>query len=256
MNEDWRRAAEEFYDREAVAKAGPDRRRIFVDAYRRVAARLGLAAGARLLDAGCGCGELASALAGTGIRYAGADLSPASLKVARASCSGAGSRMGCDPGSAAFLAADLARLPFRNGAFDGVAAITSVEFCPDRVGALRELARVLRPGGKLYLDVRNRGFLLFRMPRPWLDRLGKLGVLEPYPVRGFGDLDGAEWESAAARGGLHVVSRHASLWPWNFGSPINRAKNMVILAVRLAAPLRFHYMLGLVLAKEPDGKAA
>jgi SAM-dependent methyltransferase len=234
----WLEAAERFYDRESARKSLPGRHRLFAASYRRLLPRLALAPGTRLLDAGCGCGELAAAAEGSGIRVVGVDISRASLRLACA----------FHPGSP-FLAADLVRLPFGDSAFDAAAAITSVEFCRDRAAVFREFHRVLRTGGRLYLDVRNDAFLPFRLLRPALPLLGKAGILEPYPAEGFRDLAHDEWAAEAARGGFRLVSLHPSVWPWNFGAPATRAKNLVIEAVKLAFPVRHHYMVGLLLEK-------
>src|SRR5256885_5964949 len=62
----------------------------------------GVAAGARVLDAGCGTGRYAAALAGHGYRVTGVDLAPDLVAVAR--------RRG---GSARFAVGDLSALPLR-----------------------------------------------------------------------------------------------------------------------------------------------
>jgi SAM-dependent methyltransferase len=234
----WLEAAERFYDREAAGKALPGRHRLFAAGYRRILPMLGLVPGSLLLDAGCGCGELAAAAEGTGIRVTGADVSRTSLRQAR----------GFHPGSP-FLAADLARLPFAAARFDAVAAITSVEFCRDRAAVFREFHRVLRKGGRLYLDVRNDAFLPFRLLRPALPLLAKAGILEPYPADGFRDLSLDEWAAEGERGGFRLLSAQPSAWPWNFGGPATRAKNMLIEMVKIACPVRHHYMVGLLLEK-------
>jgi SAM-dependent methyltransferase len=46
---------------------------------------------------------------------------------------------------------DALRLPFREGAFDGVVSVNMLEHVPSVAGALREVARVLRPGGWAYV---------------------------------------------------------------------------------------------------------
>ena len=237
---DWRAAAVVFYDGEAEIKSQVARHKLFVRSYRRVLDRLGLPAGSALVDAGCGCGELAGAAVGSSIRVVGVDLSPVSLRTAT----------NFHPEDA-FLEADLHRLPFGDNSFDGAAAITSVEFCRDRPAVLRELGRILKTRGRLYLDVRNDAFWPFRLLQPLLPLLQKIRILEPYPADGFRDLTLGEWKAMLAKEGFSLHSEHPSVWPWNFGSLLSRCKNLVIQVVKVTLPLRHHYMVGLVLEKRP-----
>ncbi|MGA2493101.1 MAG: methyltransferase domain-containing protein [Roseiarcus sp.] len=98
--------------------------------------------GACMLDVGCGDGALACAAAKRGADVVGVDPEPAMLEAAR-------SRARSDGVAATFLEGRAERLPFPDGAFDVVAAVTVLCFIPDAVRALREMARVLRPGGRL-----------------------------------------------------------------------------------------------------------
>ncbi len=52
--------------------------------------------------------------------------------------------------------ASAARLPFRDGEFDKVFAINSAQFWKDSVGTLKEVGRVLKPGGSLALAIQPR----------------------------------------------------------------------------------------------------
>jgi SAM-dependent methyltransferase len=54
------------------------------------------------------------------------------------------------------VAADMRRLPFADGEFDGVIAVQSIEHVPDSERALVEIARVLRPGAVAVLVTPNR----------------------------------------------------------------------------------------------------
>jgi SAM-dependent methyltransferase len=101
---------------------------------------------ARALDAGCGTGFQAALLEDLGWRVHGVDLAGALLARAR------------DRLRAPALAlATVETLPYRDGAFDVAACCGStLSFVADPARALRELGRVLRPGGRLLLDAEHK----------------------------------------------------------------------------------------------------
>jgi ubiquinone/menaquinone biosynthesis C-methylase UbiE len=101
------------------------------------------------LDLACGTGRYAIEHARRGLRSVGVDRSAPMLRVARARAGQAGV-------SPAFVCADGAALPFREGAFDLVTLILGLEFVPDPAAVLGEVRRVLRPGGQLVLAILNR----------------------------------------------------------------------------------------------------
>jgi SAM-dependent methyltransferase len=107
--------------------------------------RLGVGAGTRVLDAGCGSGVFLRAAADRGARVAGIDASAAMLEHARARVPEADLRLG-----------DLQVLPFADDAFDAVASFNGFWFAADPVAAVRELARVARPGAPVLLLVFGR----------------------------------------------------------------------------------------------------
>jgi glycogen synthase len=98
----------------------------------------------RLLDAGAGPGRLTAPLAERHEMTA-CDISQEMLDEARRRC----------PSGVRFVRADARDLPFGAGEFDGVLALDLLAHLPDLVGALRELARVVRPGGVLVFDTSN-----------------------------------------------------------------------------------------------------
>lgn len=120
-------------------------------------------AGKRVLDAGCGDGALVCALAARGAEAIGVDPDPAMLAAARARAARLGVR-------ATFLEGRVERLPFPAASFDVVAAITVLCFVPDAAGAVREMARVLRPGARLVLGELGRWsvWAALRRVRGWL----------------------------------------------------------------------------------------
>ncbi|MFD5862540.1 class I SAM-dependent methyltransferase [Streptomyces chartreusis] len=114
-------------------------------AYAAAVAELGLGEGDRVLDAGCGTGRalppLRDAVGPSGV-VLGADLTPAMLEAA--------ARAGRDA-DGQLLLADVAALPVRSQALDAVFAAGLIAHLPDPAENLRELARVVRPGGTLAL---------------------------------------------------------------------------------------------------------
>ncbi|MER5632804.1 class I SAM-dependent methyltransferase [Streptomyces nitrosporeus] len=114
-------------------------------AYAAAVGELGLRPGDVVLDAGCGTARALPALraaVGGGGTVLGADLTPAMLAEAvRAGRTRHG----------ALLLADAARLPLRDGTLDAVFAAGLISHLADPGEGLRELARVVRPGGRLAL---------------------------------------------------------------------------------------------------------
>jgi 2-polyprenyl-3-methyl-5-hydroxy-6-metoxy-1,4-benzoquinol methylase len=98
-----------------------------------------------VLDAGCGDGTLAQAAASQGAaRVTGCDLDL--RMVGKASATAIRNGMRID-----FTVARLQALPFSDNTFDVVTCITVLAFVPDAIQAVREMARVLRPGGCLVI---------------------------------------------------------------------------------------------------------
>ena len=89
------------------------------------------------LDLGCGTGLYGDILTGTGRAVVGVDVSQDQLKVAKA--------------REVVAAADASQLPFRAGSFDDVACIWVHGDLDDLPAVLAEVARVLRPGGRLLM---------------------------------------------------------------------------------------------------------
>lgn len=105
----------------------------------------GVHEGQVVLDAACGTGVVARTVAerlGAGGRVIGLDLNDGMLTVARRVRPDLEWRQG-----------DVADLPFDDGSFDAVLCQMALMFFPDRRRALREMARVVRPGGVVALVV-------------------------------------------------------------------------------------------------------
>ena len=106
----------------------------------RAIGRLGLPAGAQILDAGCGSGRNMVELARHGA-VTGVELSPTSARLARERDCGE------------VLEGSVLDMPFDEGSFDLTVSLDVIEHLQDDVGALRELRRVTKPGGALLVTV-------------------------------------------------------------------------------------------------------
>ncbi len=127
------------YDRHAKWMARRLRARIVADV-----SAAALAAGARVLDAGTGPGRLPIEIAAAlpHVRMDGVDVSPPMIEYARQQ-PGAG--------GVTFTVADVAGLPFPDATFDLIVSSLSQHHWDVPEQGVRELRRVLRPGGRLWI---------------------------------------------------------------------------------------------------------
>jgi len=101
--------------------------------------------GARVLDVATGTGMVALALARRGCTVVGLDQSPDMLAVAQAKLNAAPDLAG----QVSFVRGEAERLPFASGSFDAVTFTYLLRYVDDRAATLAELARVVRPGGRI-----------------------------------------------------------------------------------------------------------
>jgi SAM-dependent methyltransferase len=192
-------------------------------------------AGGRVLDLGCGTGDLARHLASARLRVTGCDISVNMLSRAASS----------DPHGAI----ELRRLdpmwqtlPFPAGHFDAVVASSVLEYVASPATVLVECARVLRPGGVILCTVPD-----LTHPVRWLEWLPSLAA-RGSSVRSTGERwprfgryltylkisrqrrTAGWWKSVAARAGLITIPRspdeseHSPLRLFTFQRPDNESK--------------------------------
>jgi demethylmenaquinone methyltransferase/2-methoxy-6-polyprenyl-1,4-benzoquinol methylase len=178
---------------------------------RRAAAALGLPAGSEALDLCCGTGDQATALRKRGARVAAADFCIPMLAIARRKFARTAAPR---PGA---LAADALALPFPARRFAGATVSFGLRNVADLDAALRQLAGVLRPGGRLVVlefavprlqPLKGLYLFYFRRLLPWVGRLlsdrgsaytylpnsvlefpQRRGFLDRMAAAGFTDLD-------------------------------------------------------------------
>jgi SAM-dependent methyltransferase len=113
--------------------------------YRHVLSLAPLSEGSDVLDIGCGAGRFCRMAADRGARVTGLDATPALIDIARERVLGGDVRVG-----------EMEELPWEDDSFDLVTGFNSFFIAADMVAALREAARVARPGARVALTVFGR----------------------------------------------------------------------------------------------------
>jgi ubiquinone/menaquinone biosynthesis C-methylase UbiE len=159
-------------------------------------------AGRDVLEIGCGTGVHAKLLAAAGARLTAVDLTPTAVELTKRRLELAGL-------DADVREADAESLPFADQSFDFVWSWGVVHHSEDTDAVLTEIARVLRPGGRLALMVYHRSSITF-----WIDYVLYRGV-------GRGGLLRETPDELANRWSDGVIARHytrrtlaAALAPW------------------------------------------
>ena len=161
--------------------------------------RLDVRPGQRLLDIGCGTGTLLQRIhQGTrGIQSTGVDIASPMLKVAARKL-GTGNLL---------VAADVQALPFPPERFDLAVSTSSFHYWPNPIGALREIRRVLRPGGRLVITDWCDDYLICR----FFDRT--LRLLDPAHRRAYDRKECADLLTEAGYR-IEAIERYKIDWFW------------------------------------------
>lgn len=160
----------------------------------------GVGPGHRVLDVGCGSGDLLAHLDRLDLVTAGIDPAPGMVALARSRLPGSDIQLG-----------GAEHLPWPNGTFDLVISVNALQFAEDTVEALAELVRVTRPGGAIAVANWAEGSLndLDTIEAVLAEEAGE----EPRPD---GDLrmPGGH-ERLLREGGLEVVASGIVEVPWH-----------------------------------------
>jgi SAM-dependent methyltransferase len=203
-------AMKEFYRSEAADRSGeawvaeggsaripePGASHYFIDRKVGEAVKLArLGRDSRVLEVGSSWGHMTFVLATLFREVVAVDLSPESVALGNQRARHYGVT------NVRFLAGDAERLEaLEDRFFDGVFSFSTLRFCPDPLAVVREMRRVLRPGGRAVVDAPNRSC-------PWYGPMKRLAGIEPHIHDRL--YTQAELEALMAQGGLgNVVGKH------------------------------------------------
>lgn len=209
--------------------------------YRLVLEYLGSVENERILEIACGRGGFVRLLASREARVVGADFSISALRIGQQKLR---EREG-PPFRAVLAQADAQNLPFAANSFDVVISCETIEHLPDPRAAVREMARVTRPGGLLYLTTPNYLNLMglyelyakVRHPRragQFVQPLDRRYVF--FQTRRL--LRGAGWKILRTDGTVH----QAPLLPGRNPIEFHRVESNRTIR-RLLSPFAFHYFV-------------
>jgi ubiquinone/menaquinone biosynthesis C-methylase UbiE len=193
---------------------------------RRTVERLDLSPGTRVLDVCCGSGASAIPSAetvGPNGFVLGIDLAENLLELARRKAAQRGLN------NIEFRTGDVLDLGLPDSSFDAVVCVFGIFFIPDMSAAVRELRRLLRPGGKLAITTWGPRFFepastafwnsirairpeLYKGFNPW-DRIN-----EPEAVRAMFSAASIQDVEIVAEAGVHELTSPEDWWPMVLGS--------------------------------------
>jgi ubiquinone/menaquinone biosynthesis C-methylase UbiE len=198
---------------------------------------IGAVTGLRVLDVGCGDGQLAALLARAGASVAAIDSDPGMLKAAGRRFAAAGLSVALDRGS-------IEALPYDDDIFDIVLAVTVLCLVDDPREAVAQMARVLKPGGRLFLGELGRRSLW----AAWRRFRGRLGHATWRSARFFTQADlrdiveGSGLAVQATRGAIFypplgwAATALAPVDPWFGQRFVSCGAFLALVATKVDAP--------------------
>jgi SAM-dependent methyltransferase len=186
--------------------------------------------GRRLLEVGCGMGTDLLQFARGGALCTGLDLTPRSVEISSL-------HFGLYDLRADFVLADGERLPFADKSFDVVYSNGVLHHTPDTVRAVRELHRVLCPGGVAKVMLYHRNSLYY-----WTEIILHRGILRGHFLRGHSPEEimsrYVEYSEHEARPLVKVYSQRQARQLFNpFGEVKTEVEQMIPEELRFLRPL-------------------
>jgi SAM-dependent methyltransferase len=200
------------------ADAAPGTRRFYelVEAHRYtkewhipIAADFQSARGLKVLEIGCGLGTDGAQFAAAGADYTGVDLTEAAVELAR-------KRFELFDLSGTFQTADAENLDFADESFDLVYSHGVLHHTPETGKAIREIHRVLRPGGRAVVMLYHRGSYNYRVNISVLRRAGAQLLKSERGVKLVQRLTGEPLESLREHAKLLRTEKDSYLKPAEF----------------------------------------
>jgi ubiquinone/menaquinone biosynthesis C-methylase UbiE len=198
--------------------------------------------GQKILEVACGRGGFARLLASRGARMFGADFSSTALQIAWGKTNGTRTQRKTP---VELAQADAQNLPYAQDSFDAIVSCETIEHLPDPGAALREMSRVVRSGGALFLTTPNYFNLmgLYNLYARARNRRATPGADQPFDrvflfpqIRSL--LRNAGWRITRSDGTVHQF-------------PIRPGHNPIIVESleanrqirRILSPFAFHYFV-------------
>ncbi len=208
-------ASGRYYDTVYYRNVAPDAR--IPRHFKRLAARIGIHRGQRILDVACGAGQWLLAAQGRGAMPVGIDVSEKAIHVCKTVMP-----------DGHFCVGNAEELPFQSAAFDLVSCLGALEHFRDPALALRAVVRVAKEEARFLLLVPNAGFLT--------RRLGFYrGTQQTAIKEDVRTLQG--WQELFESAGLRVLERwsdlHVLSWSWIasgswYGIPLRTAQALAL----------------------------
>lgn len=175
--------------------------------------------GKTVLDVGCGGGFLAEEFAKDGFRVTGVDPSAKSIEAARKHAAANGLDIRYEVGRGEDM-------PFPDGSFDLIACCDVLEHVDDLQKVVREVSRLLKPGGMFFYDTVNR---------TWFSKLALIKIWQDWPLTRCCRENTHVWEKFIKPAELIAIMQACGLVPREMKGIAPKRRNLLALLRRLRA---------------------